>query len=475
MGTLYARGTRLWIGYVDLSGKRRYVSTGLGVGDEAKARKLLEKVEAKVTRERVDGAQPEGPMTVRRFADAWIAGRRREGLWSVDDDASRLKLHALPRLGELVLREVRPRHLQELFQVLRAKVGGSKEQLAPRTVRHVYGALHAMFEAAVAEELIDTNPCVLKKSQLPKKSDKDPAWRAGAVFTREEVQLLLSSPVVPADRRAVYALMFVGGLRFGEVAALRWRHLLADVAPLGKLVIASSYSTKKRVEKGVKTDRPREMPVHPVLAELLTHWRTKGWSLLVGREPGADDLIVPSREGVNRNSNHGLARLHEDLERLGLRPRRQHDARRTFITLARADGARGEVLEWCTHTPKGDIIDQYTSLPWGTFCEEVAKLRLTLPPLPEGLGGPRPGRRRKGELLHPLLQSPNPSERLQDSSGEGGIRTRGTLSGLTAFPVRRLRPLGHLSRSASGHSTAPNGFSQRRARDSNPWYRSRYT
>ena len=31
------------------------------------------------------------------------------------------------------------------------------------------------------------------------------------------------------------------------------------------------------------------------------------------------------------------------------------------------------------------------------------------------------------------------------NGGEGGIRTLGTLLGLTRFPVVRLRPLGHLS------------------------------
>jgi hypothetical protein len=31
--------------------------------------------------------------------------------------------------------------------------------------------------------------------------------------------------------------------------------------------------------------------------------------------------------------------------------RRQHDARRTFISIARADGARPDILRWATHGP----------------------------------------------------------------------------------------------------------------------------
>ena len=71
-----------------------------------------------------------------------------------------------------------------------------------------------------------------------------------------------------------------------------------------------------------------------------------------------------------------LKKFHQDLERIGLRTRRQHDARRTFISLALADGGRKDILRWITHGPEGDIVDLYTTLPWHTLCEEVARLEI---------------------------------------------------------------------------------------------------
>ena len=60
-----------------------------------------------------------------------------------------------------------------------------------------------------------------------------------------------------------------------------------------------------------------------------------------------------------------------------MRHRRGHDLRRTLISLARADGARVDILELCTHTPKGSsAIDLYTTFPWQSLCEEVAKLKV---------------------------------------------------------------------------------------------------
>jgi hypothetical protein len=129
---------------------------------------------------------------VGRHVERWIADRRQRGVASAGGDEGRLKLHAIDALGALRLDEVRPRRIRALVRDLAAKPGSDAEQLAPRTVRHVHGLLHTMFEDAVADELIEVNPCALKRGELPKKVDKDPHWRAGAIFSREEVEGLIS-------------------------------------------------------------------------------------------------------------------------------------------------------------------------------------------------------------------------------------------------------------------------------------------
>ena len=118
--------------------------------------------------------------------------------------------------------------------------------------------------------------------------------------------------------------------------------------------------------------------MHPTRAKILAEWKLSGWERLFGRPPQSDDLIAPNRDGEHRNARRSLIRFHDDLQRLGLRKRRQHDCRRTFISLAQADGARKDILRWVTHGPTGDIMDVYTTLPWEALCAEVAKLRLEL-------------------------------------------------------------------------------------------------
>jgi integrase len=167
---------------------------------------------------------------------------------------------------------------------------------------------------------------------------------------------------------------------FEEAAALRWRHLDATMDPLWRLLVATSYSRRERRTTGTKTGATRAVPVHPTLAKILAAWQIGGWARMLGQPTGGglDDLLIPSRRGIERSTSHGLKRFHEDLERVGLRPRRLHDLRRTFISLCRDDGASRDVLRWVTHAPPKEAFDTYTTFAWATVCAEVGKLRVEL-------------------------------------------------------------------------------------------------
>jgi integrase len=370
-GKHLSRHRRLWLKFKNEKGSWVCRPSGLKVGQEKKAKELLKRVENLVE---VGGAVPgSGPLTVAKWSEMWLATRRRKGIMVADDYESRLKLHILPKIGHLRLDEVRVGHVAELVQSLRDK------KLAPRTVRHIYFQCHGMFQKAIRRELLAANPCVLDEDDLPAKVDHDPEWRQTAIYSRDEIEQIIVDERIPWDRRMYDALLFPAGIRFGEASALRWRHYDSEIGPLGKLSIARSYSTKLKAEKEVKTKTPRDVPVHLVLAELLADWKKSGWPAMFGREPGPDDLIIPSRLGKNRSANHMLKKFHQDLERLGIRARRQHDLRRTFISLCLGDGGRSDILRWVTHSrPKAATIDDYTTLVWNPLCEEVAKLRIAL-------------------------------------------------------------------------------------------------
>jgi len=100
--------------------------------------------------------------------------------------------------------------------------------------------------------------------------------------------------------------------------------------------------------------------------------------VLFERTPRSDDWIVPSRRGKVRSLRHMLNKFGEDCERVGLRKRRQHDARRTLISLAGADGANQDALRAITHDGTGDVFDGYTTWDWPTLCRAISCLRIDL-------------------------------------------------------------------------------------------------
>jgi len=223
-----------------------------------------------------------------------------------------------------------------------------------------------MFRDACLAGLIDHSPCILTKYQLGPVEDKNSEWRATALYTREELEMLISDWRIPTDRQVMYALMGIAALRHGEAAGLRWRHYEPDKKPLGRLLIATSYN------KGVtKTRQVSHVPTHKTLAAILAEWKLEGWPRMFGRIPEPDDLVCPippggKLSGAMRDKNYSYKKMGQDLELLGLRHRRVHDLKRTMITLARTDGARKDILELITHSPgKGVHYRPLHILPMG--------------------------------------------------------------------------------------------------------------
>jgi hypothetical protein len=200
---VYARGKKLWIRFRDAGGKWRDASTHYEVGQEALAQATHDEVVARVgALGRTVKHAPARGVTVRVFASDWIAKRRERDLdWK--NDESRLKHHVLADLGELVLADVRARHVVDLFHKLRTD---RERNLVQRTIYNIYTVVSAMFRDAKFADLIEQTRCILDERQLGPLADADPEWRSEAVFTRAEVETVISDARIPDDRQMAYAL-----------------------------------------------------------------------------------------------------------------------------------------------------------------------------------------------------------------------------------------------------------------------------
>ena len=392
MASVFRRkSSRVW--YAKLKDEQgEWFSKSTGYADEDKAQEYADEAQRVIDERREGGDGGPSRLTVRGYVARWAEEREALGVRSASKEEARLRNHALPTLGSMRMTDVQPRHIRDLVRALR-KDG----TLAPRSVRHVYTTLHTMFESAVVEEVIPANPCALTRRELPAVRDKDPEWRHQATYSVAEVERLITDSDIPPERRIIYALKALAGLRHEEVAPLRWRHYEPEIEPLGRLMIAVAWESNTRQETPTKTESPRRVPVHPELARLLAEWKLGGWPATYGRAPTGEDLIVPFPAAKSPRpiesryyDNQRAARLFKsDLEALELRvdagkqrARGGHDLRSWFITTCQEHGAHRDLLRVVSHGVGSDVMSGYTRASWGALCAEVAKLRID--PEPRG-------------------------------------------------------------------------------------------
>lgn len=227
----------------------------------------------------------DGRITVDRLAERWLASDPGKRGSTIGRDRSALCKHIIPAMGSRTIDSIRQPHVQELVNGWATKVGPSKKGLAPRTVDRTYGTLRAMFGYAVTAGLIGTSPC--HHINLP-----DNPRKQRRVVSPDDVGALADA----MDER--YApMVWIGallGLRWGEVAGLRVRHL--DL--LGRSLTVAEQVTRDEHGKPVmgppKSDAGmRSLSMPQTLADMLAK-HLAGMDLTAA---DSDALIFPAPAG----------------------------------------------------------------------------------------------------------------------------------------------------------------------------------
>jgi integrase len=393
VASIIKRGMRLYAKIKNLAGEWVRERTPFVEGQEAQAKKWAEQQEADMEAMR-NGTYVGPESTLADWIRVWGPDRSKLGV-DGNNDVRRLELHVLPRIGHMPIASIEPKHLVELFATIRTTPIETPRGLEPpaaRTVRNIYSALCAAFRDAQLAGRLVTSPCVLTERQLGNKVDATPGWRNAAVFTKPEAQELISSAKIPLDRRVVYAIEVLAGLRPGESSALRVRHYDRTLLPLRGLFVGEALNTKRGKTKRTKTDTEKWVPVHPTLELILDEWLTVGWPAMMGRDPTPNDLIVPMppADAAKRTKRRDAEPFRttyysdrrwrdEDLPALGWRHRRHYDMRATFITLLLDDGGDLDVVERrITHTKqeRSAFAGYNRGKQWERTCAELVKLSL---------------------------------------------------------------------------------------------------
>ncbi len=116
------------------------------------------------------------------------------------------------RLGKLKLKDVRPEHVQKLYNDMH------KQGLNRNTIEIVSIVLGGMYKQAYKNELISKNPVPL--ATLPKET----AYKERRVLSREEQKLFLDY-AASSQYAPIFEFALSTGMRGGEIKALTWENV----------------------------------------------------------------------------------------------------------------------------------------------------------------------------------------------------------------------------------------------------------
>jgi integrase len=300
------------------------------------------------------------PITLAEAAEAWLEGARSGSIRTRSGHLykpsalrgyeSALRARILPQLGSAKLGDIGRLDVQDMADRLLA------EGLDPSTVRNTVMPLRSIFRRAVSRGEVAVNPTTML--ELPALTG-----RRERIASPIEAANLISA--LPSSDRAVWATALYGGLRRGELLALRWEDIdLAD----GVIRVERSWdiAESRPVEPKSRAGR-RSVPIASVLRDHLVEHK-----LASGREDG---LVFGRSPAAPFDATTLVSRARSAWQGADLRPIGLHECRHTFASLMIAAGVNAKALSsYLGHASVTITYDRYGHLMPGNEREAAGLL-----------------------------------------------------------------------------------------------------
>jgi integrase len=280
-----------------------------------------------------------------------------------------VRKNIVPALGGVGLMKVRPAQISETYtnSLANGRRDG-KGGLSAATVVYMHRIIKHALAQAVRWDLLSRNPA---DAVEPPKIERSAMATFDMAQTAELLENLRGSRVrIPAMLAALC------GLRRGEIAALRWRHVDFGTGKLA--IVESAEQTVASVRyKPPKSGRGRTVALSATMtAELRAHKVQQAEELLRLAVRQSDDNFVYTREDGLPMQPRSLTRAWEQaLNRTTLPRIRFHDLRHAHATHLLANGVHPKVAsERLGHPRVGITLDLYSHVLPGMQEDAAARV-----------------------------------------------------------------------------------------------------
>jgi site-specific recombinase XerD len=267
-------------------------------------------------------------ITFEQMSQRWLESNNAKRETSRNRDIGILNKHLLPTLGNRSLKTIKHSDITSLVNTW------TSSDIAPRTIRRHMAVLSAIFNMAIAEDILHKSPT--KKVSTPRINPS-----GGRALSQQESERLLSQ--MP---RAYYALVFTmltTGIRWSEAAGLQIKHFSPMSVPPTLTIEQGLHETGK----GYVTERPKSAASHRTIVLSANHVQVIAQYLGETNRTGADSeapLFVGQMGGRLVSSNFRNRIWQPAVKAAGLEGLTIKDMRKTAATNLLQSGADSKTV-----------------------------------------------------------------------------------------------------------------------------------
>jgi integrase len=327
-GSIYKRKDGLWVAQIYAQGTKlyRYART------QREARDWLQE-----TRNQMQSGLnlSSAHITLNQFLQQWLESHKASIRPNTVQQYSYIvNHHLLPGIGRIRLKDLRPDHIQALYN---SSLRDGKSQ---RTVQMMHAVLNHALNQALKWGLIGRNPA--QGTSRPKFRRKEMKTLNGS-----QVQDLLQA-VRGSRFEALYLLAVSTGMREGELLGLKWGDIdwetrrLKVQRQLQRLKESGLVFSEPKSRAGIRSVVLSRI----VVSRLRSHRVIQAYErLFAGNRWKENDLIFPTTIGTAWEPRNLYRHFKTVLAQAGLPDIRFHDLRHTAATLMLQQGTHPKVVQ----------------------------------------------------------------------------------------------------------------------------------
>ncbi len=257
--------------------------------------------------------------------------------------------HLIPGVGRHKLTELRPEHLERLYQDIQLKMTKGGTLTKPATAHQVHRTVRTALNEAVRRGYLTKNPATLAKTPRVDEDEVEP-------YTVDEIQRLFRT-ATQTRNGARWAIALALGLRQGEALGLKWSDVDLKTHTLairrGRLRPQYEHGCGGRCHRKFAGHCPQRIATRPEtdstksragrryvglpesLSDLLKEHRARQNEerLLAGSLWREGDWVFATETGAPINPRTDWGKWKKLLQDAGIRDGRLHDARHTAATV----------------------------------------------------------------------------------------------------------------------------------------------